>query len=89
MPVLDGIEATRKIVAVAPTSSGALPGTLQKVGPFTRQPLPPNNVIPFDLLKSIALPVSWGDTANSKILSSLVTSALVLGSVPMAHSLRS
>ena len=74
-------------VLVTPTRPGAIAGSSQPSGPNQGQPLPPNNVIPFDLLKSTAPIVSWGDTANSKLLSSLVTSALGLGSVPMTHSL--
>ena len=53
-------------------------GTLADRGPYMGLPLPPNNVIPFDLLKSSTPIVSWGDSANSKLLTQLITSALGL-----------
>jgi hypothetical protein len=73
------------VVLVAPTASGASAGTIQTAGPDEGLPVPPNNVIPFDLVKTAAgaAPVSWGDSANSKLLTQLLTSALGQATVPM------
>ena len=44
----------------------------------------PNNVIPFDLAKTAASIVNWGDTTNAKLLGQLVSSALGLNTVSMS-----
>ncbi len=72
------------VVLVAPTTSGASAGSAQPPGPHAAQPLPPNNVIPFDLAKSAATIVNWGDTANVKLLTQLMTSVVGLNTVPMS-----
>ena len=46
-------------------------------------PLCPNNVIPFDLIKSTVPIVNWGDSNNAKLLTQLLTSVLGLNTVPM------
>ena len=80
---LNDIEAN--VVLVAPTTTGQSAGTTQTSGPNTGQPIPPNNVIPFDLVKTAASIVSWGDSANNKLLSGLITSALGQSAVPMSR----
>jgi hypothetical protein len=72
------------VVLVPPTASGQPLGTVQTVGPNVGLPLPANNVIPFDLLKSTVPIVNWGDTANVKLLGQLLTSVLGLNTVAMS-----
>jgi hypothetical protein len=74
------------IVLAQPTSSGASAGTIAASGPNAGLPVPPNNVIPFDLVKGVASIVNWGDSANAKLLAQLTTSVLGLNTVPMATS---
>ena len=64
------------VVLAAPTASGLSAGTTPTTGPSAGIPIVPNNVIPFDLVKSTNPVVDWGDTANSKLLTQLITSAL-------------
>lgn len=73
------------VVLVAPTDSGASAGTTAVAGPNKGQPVLPNNVIPFDLVKGVASIVNWGDTNNSKLLSQLTTSVLGLNTVPLTQ----
>jgi hypothetical protein len=72
------------IVLVAPTASGQPVGTTQTAGPNIGTPLPANNVIPFDLVKSTTPIVNWGDTANVKLLTQLLTSTLGLNTVALS-----
>ena len=67
------------IVLAAPTSSGLSAGTGSATAPVLA-----NNVIPFDIVKNAASVVSWGDTANAKLLTQLVTSVLGLNTLPMS-----
>lgn len=78
-----GNDIEANIVLAAPTSSGTSAGTIATSGPNTGLPALPNNVIPFDLAKGIASIVSWGDSANAKLLTQLTTSVLGLNTVPM------
>ena len=72
------------IVLAAPTSSGFSAGTTPTTGPGVGVPVLPNNVIPFDLVKNTTPIINWGDTANAKLLTQLLTSALKANIVPMA-----
>lgn len=72
------------VVLAAPTVSGLSAGTIATTGPNIGLPIPPNNVIPFDLVKSTSPIVNWGDSTNVKIMSQLLTSVLGLNAVPMA-----
>jgi hypothetical protein len=72
------------VVLVTPTASGQPVGTAQTAGPNVGQPLPANNVIPFDLVKPTVPIVNWADTANVKVLTQLMTSVLGLNTVAMA-----
>ena len=78
-----GNDIEANVVLAAPTSSGASAGTIAASGPNTGLPVLPNNVIPFDLVKGVASIVSWGDSANVKLLTQLTTSVLGLNTVPM------
>ena len=78
-----GNDIEANVVLAAPTSSGASAGTIPASGPNAGQPVLPNNVIPFDLVKGVASIVSWGDSANVKLLTQLTTSVLGLNTVPM------
>jgi hypothetical protein len=71
------------VVLTVPTASGASVGTIATSGPNTGLPVLGNNVIPFDLVKGVASTVSWGDAANTKLLSQLTTSVLGLNTVSM------
>jgi hypothetical protein len=75
------------VVLVAPTASGASAGSLQVAGPNQGLPLDPDNVVPFDLVKAATPIVDWGDAANTKLLSRLITSALGLTAIPMSQVL--
>lgn len=75
------------VVLAAPTASGASAGSTQTAGPNQGLPLDPNNVIPFDLVKAATPIVSWGDAANTKMASRLITSALGLVTVPLSQVL--
>jgi hypothetical protein len=66
------------IVLVAPTTTGVSASSIPTKGP--------NNVIPFDLVKGVSSVVSWGDSANAKILGQLVTSILGLNVITMSPS---
>ena len=77
-------DSEANVVLIAPTSSGASIGTVPTTGPNAGQPVVPNNVIPFDLTKTLATPVDWGDTINAKLLGQLVTSVLGLNTVQMS-----
>lgn len=81
---LNDIESN--VVLVAPTATGQSAGTTQTTGPNTGLPIPPNNVIPFDLIKAAASIVSWGDSNNDKILDAFITSALGQNTVPMSRT---
>ena len=72
------------VVLAAPTASGLSAGTTPTTGPSAGIPIVPNNVIPFDLVKSTNPVVTWGDTANTKLLTQLITSALGQNTVPMS-----
>jgi hypothetical protein len=72
------------VVLVTPTQSGLSVGTTATVGPLTGQPVPANNVIPFDFVKLTTPLVNWGDTNNAKVLGQLVTSVLGSNLVPMS-----
>ncbi|HVH76575.1 MAG TPA: hypothetical protein VM755_16790 [Stellaceae bacterium] len=72
------------IVLAAPTASGLSAGSVPTTGPSAGMPVLPNNVIPFDLVKAVASIVNWGDTANVRLLTQLVTSVLGLNTVPMS-----
>jgi hypothetical protein len=72
------------IVLAQPTQSGQSAGTIQTSGPGTGLPWQPNNVIPFDLLKTPGTPVNWGDTNNAKLLMQLITSVLGTNVVAMS-----
>jgi hypothetical protein len=74
------------IVLAAPTISGMSAGIIPTSGPSVGVPVVPNNVIPFDLIKSTNPIVEWGDTNNSKLLTQLITSALGLNTIPMSPS---
>ncbi len=74
------------IVLAVPTASGLSAGSVPVAGPNAGKPVLANNVIPFDLMKSAAAAVNWGDTANMKLLTQLMTSALGLNTVPMSSS---
>jgi hypothetical protein len=74
------------VVLVSPTQSGLSAGTTPTTGPGVGLPVQPNNVIPFDLAKSAATIVNWGDTNNAKLLSQIMTSALGLNTVTMSAS---
>ena len=78
-----GNDIEANVVLAAPTSSGASAGTIPVSGPNAGQPVLPNNVIPFDLVKGVASIVSWGDSANVKLLGQLTTSVLGLNTMPM------
>ena len=72
------------VVLAIPTQSGLSAGTIPTSGPGTGLPVQPNNVIPFDLAKTAATIVNWGDTNNAKLLTQLITSALGTNTVPMS-----
>jgi len=72
------------VVLASPTASGLSAGSVPTTGPNAGAPVLPNNVIPFDLVKGAASVVSWGDTANVKLLTQLTTSVLGLNTVPMS-----
>jgi hypothetical protein len=74
------------IVLAAPTQSGASAGTIAPAGPNMGLPVLPNNVISFDLVKAATLIVSWGDSANAKLLTQLTTSALGINTVQMVRA---
>ncbi|HXB32741.1 MAG TPA: hypothetical protein VNV35_04940 [Puia sp.] len=74
------------IVLAQPTQSGLSAGTIQTAGPGIGQPAQPNNVVPFDLLKTAGTPINWGDTSNAKLLTQLITSVLGTNVVPMSPS---
>jgi hypothetical protein len=78
---LNDVEAN--IVLAAPTASGASAGTIATTGPNTGLPFLPNNVIPFDLVKSATSIVNWGDSPNASLLTQLTTSVLGLNTVVM------
>jgi hypothetical protein len=71
------------IVLVVPTSSGLSLGSISTSGSSQGLPVPPNNVIAFDLVSSLSSIVNWGDTANTKLLTNLTTSALAMNTIPM------
>jgi hypothetical protein len=71
------------IVLVAPTASGLRIGTPAPSGSTQGLPVQPNNVIPFDIAKNAASLVNWGDSNNSKLLSSLTLSVTRQFTVPM------
>jgi hypothetical protein len=81
---LNDVEAN--IVLAAPTQSGASAGTIAPAGPNLGLPVLPNNVIPFDLMKSMSSMVNWGDSANAKLLTQLTTSVLGLNTVQMVRA---
>jgi hypothetical protein len=76
---LNDIEAN--IVLAAPTQSGASAGSIASGGPGMGLPVPPNNVIPFDLIRGMGSLVNWGDSVNAKVLSQLTTSVLGLNTL--------
>lgn len=72
------------VVLAAPTASGLSAGTTPTSGPSAGIQIVPNNVITFDLVKSTNPIVNWGDTANTKIITQLITSALGQNTVNMS-----
>lgn len=74
------------IVLASPTQSGLSAGTIPTTGHGVGLPVQPNNVIPFDLLKTAATIVNWGDTNNAKLLTQLITSVLGTNTVKMSPS---
>jgi len=72
------------IVLVAPTASGLSAGSTPTTGAGAGSPVPPNNVIPFDLAKTAAGIVNWGDSINAKLLAQVLTSALGINTVAMS-----
>lgn len=72
------------IVLAAPTASGLSAGTVPQTGPSVGLAILPNNVIPFDLVKNAATIANWGDSANAKLLTQLITSALGQNTVLMS-----
>ena len=74
------------VVLAQPTQSGLSAGTIPTTGPGVGLPVQPNNVIPFDLLKTTATIVNWGDTTNAKLLTQLLTSVLGTNVVTMSAS---
>ena len=74
------------IVLTSPTQSGLSAGTIPTAGPGTGLPVQPNNVIPFDLAKTAATVVNWGDTNNAKLLTQFITSVLGTNTVTMSPS---
>ena len=72
------------VVLASPTQSGQSAGVA--TGPGTGQPIQPNNVIPFDLAKNVSTIVNWGDSANSKLITQLMTSVLGTNTVTMSPS---
>ena len=64
------------IVLVEPTATGVSASSIPTKGP--------NNVIPFDLVKTAASVVNWGDSNNAKLLTQLIMSAIGLNIVPMS-----
>jgi hypothetical protein len=74
------------IVLASPTQSGLSVGTVPTTGPGVGLPVQPNNVIAFDLLKTAATIVNWGDTNNAKLLTQLISSVLGLNTMPMSAS---
>jgi hypothetical protein len=71
------------VVLVTPTASGLRIGTVPTSGAGQGLPVLPNNVIPFDIAKTPASLISWGDTANAKILGALMLSITRQNTVPM------
>src|ERR1700722_19491249 len=74
------------IVLASPTQSGLSAGTIPTTGPGVGLPVRPNNVIPFDLVKTAATPVNWGDANNAKLLTQLLTSVLGTNIATMSTS---
>jgi hypothetical protein len=74
------------IVLAAPTQLGISAGTIAPAGPNMGLPVPPNNVIPFDLVKTSTPIVNWGDTANAKLLGQLTSSVLGINTVQMVRA---
>ena len=72
------------IVLVLPTASGLRVGTVPTSGTAQSLPVQPNNVIPFDIAKTAASLVNWGDSTNSKLLSALTLSITRQNMVPMS-----
>jgi len=66
------------VVLAAPTTTGVSAGSIPTKGP--------NNVIPFDLVKIVSSVIDWGDSANTKTLTQLITSILGLNVVTMSPS---
>ena len=64
------------VVLVAPTASGL----------SASNTILPNNVIPFDLVKSATSIVNWGDTNNAKLLTQMLTSVRGLNVVPISSA---
>jgi hypothetical protein len=71
------------VVLVAPTASGLRIGTVPTSGLGQGLPVLPNNFIPFDIAKNPSSLISWGDTANAKLLSALTLSVTRQNTVPM------
>lgn len=71
------------VVLSVPTASGGSVGSIATSGPNIGLPVLGNNVVPFDLIKQATSIVSWGDSANTKLLSQLTTSVLGLNTVPL------
>jgi hypothetical protein len=74
------------IVLVSPTQSGASAGSTGTTGTYTGLPVPPNNVIPWDLMKTPASVVGWGDSNNAKLLTQVITSVTGSNLVAMSTS---
>ena len=72
------------VVLAQPTASGLSAGSTPTSGPSAGTTILSNNVIPFDLVKTAATIVNWGDTTNAKLLTGLLTSVLGGNVVPMS-----
>jgi hypothetical protein len=81
-----GNDIEANVVLCEPTASGLSAGTVPTTGPNPGMPILPNNVIPFDLFKTFTTVANWGDSANAKLLTQLLTSALGLNTVTMSES---
>jgi hypothetical protein len=67
-------DTAANIVLIIPTASGLAIGSTPKTGTSAGVMVQANNVIPFDLAKNPTTVLSWGDAANSKLLSALTLS---------------
>ena len=78
---LNDVEAN--VVLAAPTASGASAGS---AGPVAGTTILPNNIIPFDLVKTAASVVNWGDSANARLIARLLSTVLGLNTLELTTS---